>query len=174
MKPAVRFRAARAADIVAINALYNYEIVHGVATWDEAEWPLARRVAWFEAHQGDAQPVFVAEAADGEVVGFSSLTLLSDKSGYRHTRENTVIVRPDWHGKGVGKALMVALLEDARRLGLRLIIASITSTNEASIGLHHSLGYEVVGELRNSGYKFGQWLSTTYMQLDLGDPLGRE
>jgi len=172
MEPTVRVRAALVGDVEAINGLYNYEIVNGVATWDEVEWPFARRMAWFEAHQADAQPVFVAETA-GEVIGFSSLTLLSDKSGYRFTRENTVIVRPDWHGKGVGKALMTALLAEARSLGLRLIIASVTSTNEASIGLHRSLGYEVVGELRNSGYKFGEWLSTTYLQLDLGDPATR-
>jgi phosphinothricin acetyltransferase len=174
MEPAVRIRPAEAADVEAINALYNYEIVNGVATWDEEEWPLERRMAWFRAHQADAQPVLVAEeAANGDLLGFASLTLLSDKSGYRYTRENTVIVRPGWQGKGIGRALMIALLEEARRLGLRLIVASVTSTNEASIGLHRSLGYEVMGTMNNAGFKFGAWHSTTYLQLDLGEPFGR-
>lgn len=163
----VIIRPATVADVAAINALYNYEIRTGVASFDEVEWPHERRAAWFEAHQSDAQPVFVAEDDAGDVIGFASLTLMSDKSGYRFTRENTVIITPAWHGKGVGRALMSALIFEARRLGLRLLVALVTSTNEASIRLHQSLGYEVMGTLRNAGYKFDQWHSTVYLQLDL-------
>lgn len=158
-------------DVEAINALYNYEIANGTASFDEVEWPFERRLAWFALHQFESQPVLVAEdPANGEVVGFASLTQLSDKTGYRFTRENTVIIRPDWQGKGVGRAIMAALIEQARILELRLIVALVTDTNEASIGLHQALGYEVMGTLKNAGYKFGKWHSTVYLQLDLGDP----
>lgn len=162
-------RAATWGDIEAVNALYNYEIRTGTASYDEVEWSYERRRAWFEAHQQDCQPVLVAEdSRTGEVVGFASLTLFSDKTGYRFTRENTVIIRPDYHRRGIGRALLAALIEEARSEGLRLIVALVTSTNEGSIRLHESLGYSVMGTLHNAGHKFGQWHSTTYLQLDLG------
>ena len=173
MDRAITIRTATAGDVAAINALYNYEIVNGVASFDEVEWPLERRRAWFKVHQSGSQPVLVAEDAGGEVIGFASLTLLSDKTGYRFTRENTVILRPDYHRRGIGRALMTALIEEARAAGLRLIVALVTSTNEGSIALHEALGYRVMGTLENAGYKFGEWHSTMYLQLDLGDPADR-
>jgi phosphinothricin acetyltransferase len=66
--------------------------------------------------------------------------------------------------------LLGATLDAAREIGARLIVASITSTNEASIKLHRQFGFEVMGTLRNAGYKFDRWLDTTYMQVDLGEP----
>jgi phosphinothricin acetyltransferase len=167
----ITIRAATIDDVAAINALYNHEIANGTASYDEVEWPFEKRLAWFKAHEVDSQPVLVAEdSGTGEVIGFCSLTLLSDKSGYRFTRENTIIIRPDYHRRGIGRALLTALLDEARRLGLRLIVALVTSTNEGSIGLHEALGYRVTGTLENAGYKFGEWHSTVYLQLDLGEP----
>jgi phosphinothricin acetyltransferase len=168
MDVSIRIRAATFHDVGAINELYNYEIRTGTASYDEVEWPYERRREWFEAHQTDAQPVFVAEdASTGKVIGFASLTLMSDKTGYRFTRENTVIITPAYHRQGIGRALLAALLDEARAQGLRLIVALVTSTNHGSIELHKAMGYEVMGTLRNAGYKFGQWHSTVYLQIDL-------
>lgn len=173
MEPWINIRPATLDDVGAINDLYNYEIANGVASFDEVEWPYERRLDWFERHQRDAQPVLVAEdTSAGTVIGFSSLTLMSDKTGYRFTRENTVILRPDYHRMGIGRALMEALLAEARRAGLRLIVALVSSSNAASIELHRQLGYEVMGTLKNAGYKFGQWHSTVYLQLDLQEGEG--
>jgi phosphinothricin acetyltransferase len=171
VEESICIRAAGVGDVEAINALYNYEIRTGVASFDEVEWPYARRLAWFKAHETDAQPVLVAEdTTTGEVIGFCSLTVMSDKSGYRFTRENTIIIRPEYHRRGIGRAMLTALLDEARKLGLRLIVALVTSTNEGSIELHKALGYRYMGTLENAGYKFGQWHSTVYLQIDLGDP----
>ena len=73
---------------------------------------------------------------------------------------------------GIGRALMEALLAEARRAGLRLIVALVSSSNAASIELHRQLGYEVMGTLKNAGYKFGQWHSTVYLHLDLQEGEG--
>ena len=163
-------RRACPADLEAINRIYNHEIVHGTATWDTQPWTIEQRRDWWSEHCNPLQPVIVAEDATG-VVGFAYLTLMSKKYGLRFTREDTIYVDERARGRGVGKTLLGALLEEARAIGMRLVVASITSTNEASIGLHRQFGFEVMGTLRNAGYKFGEWMDTTYMQVDLGAPV---
>ena len=166
---AVAVRAAREQDLDAINRIYNDEILTGVATWDELPWTLEQRRAWFADH-GPLTPILVAESEPGLVIGFAYLSLMSQKRGWRFSREDTIYLDPVYRGQGIGKILLGALLDEARRLGLRLIIASITSTNVASIELHRRFGFETLGSLNNAGYKFGEWRDTTYMQLDLGQP----
>lgn len=167
MQDAALVRPATVADLQAINRIYNDEIEAGTATWDEDPWPMAQREAWFASHDA-TQPVLLAEAANGDVAGFAYLSLMSAKSGWRFTREDTIYIDPAYRAKGVGRLLLMALLEEAKAIGLRLIIASITWDNAASIGLHRELGFEVVGTFHNAGFKFGRWIDTTYMQLDLG------
>jgi phosphinothricin acetyltransferase len=164
---ALNVRHAVLTDMEAINAIYNHEIVHGTATWDTEPWTMAQRAAWWDEHSDPVQPVIVAEDASG-VVGFAYLTLMSKKHGWRFTREDTIYVDDRARGKGVGSVLLQALLEEARGIGVRLVVASITSSNEVSIRLHERFGFEVVGVLRNAGYKFGEWMDTTYLQVDLG------
>ena len=161
-------RPACEGDLEAINGIYNPEIEHGLATWDLEPWTMEQRRAWFAEHD-DLTPVLVAESA-GEVVGFAYVTFVSKKKGWRFTREDTIYIDERYRGRGVGDALLGALLERMRDMGVRLVIASITSTNRTSIRLHQKHGFEIMGEMRNAGYKFGQWHSTTYMQVDLGEP----
>ncbi len=164
---AVHIRPAVPADLPAIQRIYNDEIEIGTATWDEAPWTTEQRADWFAAHDR-MQPVLVAEATNGDVAGFAYLSLMSNKSGWRFTREDTIYIHPAYRGHGIGRQLLSALLDEARGLKLRLIVASITWDNAASIALHRSLGFETMGTLHNAGFKFGRWMDTTYMQLDLG------
>jgi len=168
----IAIRRAREDDLPAIQRIYNDEILTGTATWDETPWTIERRREWFAGHD-DLSPVLIAEAANGDVAGFAYLSRMSDKSGWRFTREDTIYIDPACRGRGVGRVLLEALLEEARRIGLRLIVASITSENAASIALHRRCGFETVGTFRNAGFKFGRWLDTTDMQVDLGDPADR-
>ena len=161
-------RPATEGDLDAINRIYNREIEHGTATWDTAPWTIEQRRAWFAGHD-TMNPVLAAEHA-GELVAFAYVTLVSQKHGWRFTREDTIYIDERSRGQGIGDRLLAALLSGLRELGVRLVTASITSTNEASIRLHAKHGFEVMGEMKNAGYKFGQWHSTTYMQLDLGEP----
>lgn len=168
--PELLIRPATPADLEAINRIHNPEILHGTATWDVEPWTLEQRREWFGGHDA-LNPVLVAEHA-GEVVGFAYVTLVSQKKGWRFTREDTIYIDERYRGRRVGDRLLPALLDVLRGLGVRLVIASITSTNAASIRLHAKYGFEVMGEMKNAGYKFGAWHSTTYMQVDLGEPAG--
>jgi phosphinothricin acetyltransferase len=156
-------RAAHRDDLPAIHAIYNEAIETTTATWDEAPWPWEQRLAWWAGHDA-LTPVLVAEHG-GAVVGFAYLTFMSAKSGWRFTREDTIYLHREYRGRGVGRVLLGALIDAARAIGVHLLVASITSDNEASIVLHRRLGFEVVGELREAGWKFGQRHTTTYMQL---------
>jgi phosphinothricin acetyltransferase len=163
--PAITVRKAREGDLEAILRIYNREIETGTATWDEVPWTMEKRRAWWSTH-GEITPVLVAEA-DGECVGFAYLSLMSDKSGWRFSREDTIYIDERYRGMGLGKVLLPALIAEARRIGVRLVVASITSTNEASLALHSRFGFEVMGTMRQAGFKFGKWMDTTYMQLVL-------
>ncbi len=165
VETAVEIRAASESNLERIQAIYNDAIRTGVATWDEEPWTMAQRRAWWAEHDA-TQPVLVAESG-GEVVAFAYLSRMSAKSGWRFTREDTIYVDERFQGRGIGRQLLSALLERGRELGLRLIVASITSENESSLGLHAKLGFAEVGILHNAGFKFGRWLDTTYVQLDL-------
>ena len=164
----LHIRPATEADLEAINRIHNPEILQGTATWDVDPWTIEQRQEWFRGHDA-LTPVLVADLA-GEVVGFAFVTLVSQKKGWRFTREDTIYIDERFRGQRVGDRLLAALLDVLREVGVRLVIASITSTNEASIRLHAKYGFEVMGEMKNAGYKFGQWHSTTYMQVDLGEP----
>ncbi len=159
----VCIRPCRVEDLPAILRIYNDEIATGVATWDEAPWTMEQREAWFAGHD-DSTPVLVAESGGG-VVGFAYLTFMSAKSGWRFTREDTIYIDASTRGQGVGNALLGALLDAAKAIGAHLVVASITSTNRASIDLHKKHGFEEMGTMRSAGFKFGEWLDTTYMQL---------
>ncbi|MEP7217184.1 MAG: N-acetyltransferase family protein [Anaerolineaceae bacterium] len=160
--PELRIRPCRTEDLPAILRIYNDEIETGVATWDEAPWTMEQREAWFAGHDVST-PVLVAESG-GEVVGFAYLTFMSAKSGWRFTREDTIYIDPSVRGQGVGNALLGELLGAARAIGVHLVVASITSTNTASLELHKKHGFEDAGTLRGAGFKFGEWHDTTHMQ----------
>lgn len=165
-----RIRDARLDDLETINRIYNEAIGTSTATWDEEPWTIEKRQAWFDEH-GALSPVLIAEVS-GTAVGFAGLTRMSQKSGWRFTREDTIYLETAARGQGIGRLLLAELLERARAIGIRLVVASISSDNAASLALHAGLGFETVGELRNAGYKFGQWQSTMYLQCDLGEPAG--
>jgi L-amino acid N-acyltransferase YncA len=87
--------------------------------------------------------------------------------GYRHTVEHSVYVNKEMRGAGIGKILMLALIEKARQLGKHVMIAGIEANNEASIRMHKKLGFETVGYLPEVGTKFGKWLDLTFLQITL-------
>jgi len=165
---ALTIRPATIADCPAINRIHEPEVLHGTATWDTVPWTLEQREEWFRGHD-DLTPILVAEHA-GEVVGFAYVTLVSTKVGWRFTREDTIYIDDRYRGRGVGAQLLPALLERLAEIGVRLVVASITSTNAASLRLHARFGFEYMGTMRNAGHKFGTWMDTSYLQLDLGEP----
>jgi L-amino acid N-acyltransferase YncA len=163
-------RPAEDRDLQAILDIYNHAVLTTTATYDYEPRTMEHRRAWFEEHQRTGFPVSIAETGAGDVVGWSSLSRYHDRPGYRFTCENSIYVAEKARGQGVGKALLKPLIDAARARELKAIIAVIDASNEVSVRLHRSFGFETVGHFKSVGYKFDRWLDVIYMELLLPGP----
>jgi phosphinothricin acetyltransferase len=112
--------------------------------------------------------VLLVAERNGEVMAWGCLHPFGSKPGYRHTSEDSIYVRHDLRGSGVGKAMLVSLIEAGETNGFHTIVARIAGDNPASVRLHESLGFEYVGREREVGRKFERWLDVVVMQRMLG------
>lgn len=156
-----------------ITAIYNDAVEHTTAIWNETKLDTANRLAWLADRQRAGYPVLVAVDGQDDVLGYASFGDWRAWDGYRHTVEHSVYVRADQRGKGIGKALMLALIERARASGKHVMVAGIEAKNAESIRLHENLGFEQVGHLKEVGTKFGAWLDLAFLQLTLDDRIAR-
>jgi L-amino acid N-acyltransferase len=156
-------RPALRDDLPAIHEIYNHAVIHTTASYDYEPRSMEQRVAWFDTHEQQGLPIFVA-LNNSTVVGWSSLSRYHDRIGYRFTVENSVYVAEPQRGHGVGSVLIPPLIDSARALGLRAIIAAIDAENPASIRLHAKFGFMQVGHFKQVGFKFGKWLDVVYME----------
>jgi phosphinothricin acetyltransferase len=150
-------------DLAAVNTIYNHYVVHSTCTYQLDPETDEARVAWFHDH-GPAHPLLVAEDGD-RVVGWASLSRYHSRCGYASTVEDSIYVDRDFHRRGIGGALLDALVTQARALGHHVIIAGIDSAQPGSVALHARFGFVEAGCLRQVGRKFGRWLDVVYMQL---------
>jgi len=166
-KPTVRPCEDR--DVPSLRAIYAHHVLHGLASF-EFEPPgedemRSRRQAVIER----GFPYLVAEIG-GDVVGYAYASPYRARPGYRFSVENSIYIRHGWEGRGIGRALLAPLIEQCTAMGMRLMVAVIgDSANHASIGLHKSLGFEMAGNLRSVGFKFGRWVDSVLMTRPLGD-----
>jgi phosphinothricin acetyltransferase len=166
--PNLAIRACEEGHVAAITTIYSHHVLHGLASF-EFEPPSENdmRQRRFDI-VSRGFPYLVAECA-GEVVGYAYASPYRLRPAYRHTAENSVYLHPAWAGQGIGRQLMAAVLAECEARGLRQIVAVIgDSANQASIGLHKSLGFREVGVLRSVGFKFGRWVDSVLMQRGLG------
>ncbi len=152
------------ADLPAMLAINNLAVVETTASWNHKPADLASRQAWFAGMTTKGDPVLVARR-DGEVVGYAYWGPFRPSDGYLHTAENSVYVRKDCQGQGVGRLLMLELIKRARAHGLHAIVAGIGAENTGSIALHARLGFVEYGRMPQVGAKFGRWLDLVLMQL---------
>ena len=155
-------RAAESRDLAAIADIYNDAILNSVATFDMEPWTPKYAARWLEEHRAP-YAALVAERQD-EVLGWASLGPFRSKPAYRYTTENSVYVREDAQGNGVGGLLLARLVQVADENGWHVVIARITAPNEASERLHARYGFERVGIEREVGRKFDRWLDVLVMQ----------
>lgn len=168
-------RNATLQDISAITEIYNEAVENGKAIWNEVVVGNEDRVEWWRERTGKGFPVLVIEDDEessdsyGDVVGYATYGRFRGYHGYRYTVEHSVYIRSDQRGKGVAMPLMERLIERAKEGGQHVLVAAIESTNQPSIRLHEKLGFEMVGEMKEVGIKFGEWLDLVLMQLKLND-----
>jgi len=156
-------RLARATDLPGIAGIYNHAILNSTATFDVEPWDDARQRRWRREHR---RPYAVIVAVDGDtVLGWASLSPFRAKAAYLYTAENSVYVRDDLRGSGIGGLLLARLLEVAAENGFRTVIARIAGDNPVSVRLHERHGFETVGVEREVGHKFGRWLDVVVMQV---------
>jgi L-amino acid N-acyltransferase len=161
IRPAVDDDAGAVASI--LSALVSTTTIE----WTDTPQTPDSVVAWLDEHER----VLVAED-HGEVVGVAAFGWFRDvvpRPGYRFTVENTVHVRQDRWRAGVGRALMGALIDEARATGKHMMVAAIDATNETSILFHEGLGFVAVARMPEVGAKFGTWQDLVLLQLRLDD-----
>ena len=160
-------REAGEADLPCIVRVYNHYVVHGTALWRETPTDLEERRRWLRDRR-PAHPVLIAEWA-GRVAGYGAIGPFRAFPGYDRTGEHAVYVDPALHRRGVGRALLEALIRRGRAAGLDALIGAISADQPASLGLHAACGFREVGRLPGVGRKHGRRLDLVLVQLELGE-----
>jgi phosphinothricin acetyltransferase len=156
-------------DAAVLATIYAHHVLHGTASYetvppDAAE--MERRIARVVSA---GWPWLIAGDDRGVVLGYAYATQFRDRAAYRFVCEDSIYIRHDCCGQGLGKALLAALIEACEAAGFRQMIAVIGGAEPASEALHASLGFSGAGRLRSIGRKHGRWLDTLYMQRVLGN-----
>ena len=160
---AYRTRLVDPRDADALRAIYNIEVLESTVTFDLRPRSLAEQLAWIGEHSG-GHPAIVAVDGDGDVGGFASLSPYRPRPAYATTVEDSVYVRRDLRGQGVGRLLLGDLVQLARDHGFHSVVGRIVGDHDASIALHAACGFDQVGREREVGRKFKRWLDVVLMQ----------
>jgi len=166
----MRIRQAQLSDLDAITEIYNEAIQMTTASFDTEPKTREEQLQWFAEH-GARHPILVAEL-DGSVVGWSCLSPWSSRCAYNATAESTFYVKDGYRGRGIGRRLKGAVIDEARRLGFHVLIEQIAEGSHASRHLSEAFGFEHVGTLKEVGRKFGKVLDVYLYELILNRPPG--
>jgi len=169
MEPYVTLRPSASTDVPFITAIYAHHVLHGTASF-ETEPP---SIADMQNRRADivhrGLPYLIAER-DGAVLGYAYAGPYRPRAAYWNAVEDSVYVRPDAVGQRIGRLLLTELVKRCTGLGLRQMVAVVgDSGSVASIRLHESLGFRLIGVLRAVGYKHGRWLDSLLLQRALGE-----
>lgn len=171
MKPAgppIALRAAAESDVAAITAIYAHHVGTGTASFELEAPDAPEMICRWRDVISRGLPYLVA-VAEGEVIGYAYAAPYRPRPAYRFTVEDSIYVRADAQGGGVGRALLAKLIDESARAGARQMVAVIgDAANEASIRLHAAFGFRHVGVLSSVGNKFARWLDVVLMQRALG------
>ena len=163
----IDIRDATEADFDAITAIYAWNVDNGTGTFALEAPSRTEMLSSFETIKAMRLPYFVA-VEDGSVIGYAYASPFRTRPGYRYSIEDSVYLAQAATGRGVGKALLKALIEACEARGLYSMIAVIgDGANQASIGVHRACGFVETGRLPRAGFKFGRWLDVVFMMRDL-------
>jgi L-amino acid N-acyltransferase YncA len=160
--------SATLADAPAIAEIYAHHVLHGTASWEiqpPSPGEMAQRMAKALDH---GWPWLIARDAAGALLGYAYAAQYNPRAGYLYACEDSIYLRHDALGRGIGTALLAALIDAAEAWGFRQMVAGIAGSEPASVALHARAGFVEVARLRSMGRKHGQWLDVIYMQRALG------
>jgi L-amino acid N-acyltransferase YncA len=153
----------------AIRAIYNYEIAHGTALYEYEPRSVAFMEAWWATKVAGDLPVFGVESEPGQLAGFATWGAFRPFPAYLYSVEHSVYVAPGSRRRGVGTALLEAVVHEATARRLHVLVGGIDAANTASRELHRRLGFAHVGTVREAGFKFDRWLDLEFWQRILPD-----
>ncbi len=154
----------------AVREIFNDAIAHTTALYDYQPRSLETVMQWFGNKAREGYPVLAAVDGSGSLLGFASYGTFRAWPAYKYSIEHSLYVHPRCRRAGVGRALLVAIVDHATAQGYRTVIGGIDADNAASIALHVAQGFEHAGTLRDAGYKFGRWLNLAFYQKLLPGP----
>ena len=160
-------RPAAPAHASAIATIYNHYIVSTTVTFETERVTAADMQARIEETQSASLPWLVAEEGD-RVLGYAYASKWKGRCAYRYSVESTVYLDAECIGRGIGKALYSALIDDLRERGMHAVIGGVALPNAASIALHEALGFRKVAHFEQVGFKQDRWIDVGYWQLLLG------
>jgi phosphinothricin acetyltransferase len=166
----MQIRDVRPDDAWAVHAIYAHHVLHGTASFDLEPPPLDATSAKIVRIAAAGWPFLVADVG-AEIAGYAYVTQFRDRAAYRFAAENSIYVHPDFMGRGIGMALLLALLDHAAAFGFRTVIAVVGGGEPASVALHKACGFREAGRLEAVGWKHGRWLDSVYLQLELAPPV---
>jgi L-amino acid N-acyltransferase YncA len=160
-------RPAEKADAFRIAEIYAHYVTDTVVTFDLEPPSVTDWEDRLGALEDARYPVLVG-CEGGQVIGYAYVSAWKPRPAYRYTAEVSIYLDPAFTGAGRGRALLQRLLDEARRAGIRQIIALIADAGlEASIALHKVLGFRPIGRLNRVGFKHDRWIDVDVLQLDL-------
>ncbi|MCD2182526.1 GNAT family N-acetyltransferase [Rhizobium sp. GN54] len=162
-------RSAAEGDLTEIAGIYRESVLNGVASYEIEPPTLDEMRARFSAITAARYPYIAATDADGAILGYAYASAFRTRPAYRWLVEDSIYLAPDARGRGVGKALLVELVERCTTLGFRQMIAVIGGAHPASVAVHRAVGFEHGGLMKATGFKHGRWLDTVIMQRALGE-----
>jgi phosphinothricin acetyltransferase len=154
--------------------IFNDAILNSTALYEYQPRTMQTIKTWFATKVAGGFPVLGLLDSDGKLLGFASYGAFRPQPAYKYTVEHSIYVHASHRGRGLGRALLDAIIVSAKADQRHALIGVIDAQNQASISLHESLGFQLVGTLPQVGYKFGRWLDAVMYQLTLptpGDPV---
>jgi phosphinothricin acetyltransferase len=156
-------RLVGAGDSKRICEIYNYYVQNTCISFEEdlvSQEEMDNRIASIRA----TYPFYVYER-DDELLGYAYANRWKERSAYRYVVEVTVYIDKDHLGRGIGRELLKALLDESRKRGFHALMAVISLPNEKSIRLHEEFGFKKAAHFTEVGYKQDKWIDVGYWEL---------
>jgi len=154
---AISIRRVNPDDLPTLLEIYNHYVRETAITFDVEPRTLVQRRAWLNGFSLTGRYQCFVANKDGRVVGWASSHPYNERAAYETTVMTSIYLAPDARGRGLGRQLYSYLLEVLDKEDIHRIYGGITLPNEASVGLHTRMGFELVGIFQEVGRKFGRY-----------------